>query len=121
MKLYLQNREIKQILIGLAIVFIFLAPIHEYGHYFVARLDGVYVYEPIHWFWIDKYGFHDPIIAVNEFTFSSANLLVFSYNTLSWYLRLTQPKIMENDSLLNDSSSTRQPQVLIKNEAKEKR
>lgn len=75
-KAFFQNREIASTLIGLIIVFTILSPIHERGHYVVAKWDGAYIYQPIHWFWIDQYGLHNPQIIVNEFTFSSLGALI---------------------------------------------
>jgi len=65
---------------GLTTVTLLLSiPVHEYGHYIVAEVDGAEILE-VNYF-ISYNGTHItyPCITVNEFTFSSPEILILYY------------------------------------------
>lgn len=54
-------------------------PVHEFGHYIVAKIDGAHIYEFNGFVSYNGTHFVGPGVTVNEFTFSSFETLILCY------------------------------------------
>ncbi len=54
-------------------------PVHEIGHYIVAKTDGAQIHKFNYMFGLNGTRFINPSITVNEFTFSSLDALILFY------------------------------------------
>ncbi|GAH47336.1 unnamed protein product, partial [marine sediment metagenome] len=54
-------------------------PVHEYGHYIVAEIDGAEIQRLNYFCEFNGTHFFNPSMTVNEFTFSSPEILILYY------------------------------------------
>jgi len=70
--------KVKRAILAVGILILSI-PVHEYGHYIVAEIDGAQVHRINYFFMFNGTHFINPSITVNEFTFSSPEILILCY------------------------------------------
>ncbi len=71
----MSGRKVKRI-IPIAAILLLSIPMHEFGHYIVAKTDGAKIHKINYLFGFNGTHFINPSITVNEFTFSSPITLI---------------------------------------------